>query len=1736
MTNLISDVEEKQIEALKAGATPEDASLRGRLSRVEEVTPEEYFSEEEGGEGYDLLASTESREPIRWNADAASSYAAKMTIANGSENDALMGQIRDELVQTGESPTAEALISDMELESKATTLQVGSELTDAVGAEIATPVVQERLDAPVDPAKELLEQSVGAVIAVSPAFTREEWLEALDTEMAVHEEWERKRGEMLQFSGTTVGNIVEFFGAMVPFNEQASIARLSSAMQEEFGVDLGSPAGALIASGEHLKVLRDWYTDLSSDEQFGVLEWLSDNAADKSGFFGDNDFIRLTFIQALTEGAAGEVVPGDFDLNRAAGNVVSVADLLFLGGVVRGGVRAIKGAGNGVSQVDKTSNLATVERLDPETGSVMAAEAVVDETGQAARSLGTTREDVTVDSLLPKWEGYADGTHISDEWVQDQMVLVDKIRNKEVDLSVHLTEAEKTRQLQDAHRTMESVKDAKLWGNSSKFYRDENGIVVEARYGKNAKSGYQADEVDAAVEVLKKRNPQATVEKVRKSYDGTVVKTASPTPTKSIDDAKKILREELTEAAGGKLPRGATTQGKAVGAERRTIENTLKQKRERLRALRNPKSNVKKNIKQSVEREVATVLKTGGKNMLPKTAWKRVEETLLNDINNAETALTKFKNADLAGKAAKDAEANLSRLEQGQMDKLKGEAKRRWKELTKGIGGERPVVSSRGDEWFVDVKYRDDYRAASNAILNMDDIHASGWKANLFQDVSSGLAQHLSNSLYTGFDMSRATEKALFALMDDFAKAKNNNKKIIVSLLDEGKMKPKTFTPNEVLERLPQGMKQSDAQEVLRGYASVRMFADTAHDVLNKMYYDSLKADNIQHIKHNKFDALAAPVSDGVAREMRVVYDPHLDAMVELTSKEVDKMLEEGATFFRSPQLHNAGTDTVRRTNNIVVRGETTVSEIPRKVLNYIEGYLPRMYKEQYFITKRPKEIFINGLKASPDKIPVSTILVAKNKTEAKKLVAEMAAKDPDAVYDWKNAVELTTTEAKAAELSLELSTGGLFFSKREEHLKDANNLLAETEDSVGSIMRMASVVARKQDLEPIVNLMKRRWLNTFGQLEGLEGRWPMSVSSIGSSTKVSDKDVQKAKAAWLYIDQLESSATVTQKWRASMVRFGEWVEGIPYGERLGSFIRTGPLAERDPLSYMRGATFLATIVFNPMRQLFLQSQQFLFLSGLEPSFIFSGQSSRQAMALGMATVKRNKHGAKADLSGAAKVAGIEKKEFEQMVDALEESGLVEAIDSHLIGRDAMTSIQREITEGALAAGLQKSRNVVSKVAGTVREYGFDFGERANILHTYGIARHRWLKNNPGADVNSKKARFEIAAATRQLSLGMTQPGGFKYQRGIASLATQFLSVQHKAFLAGIRGVPGLSHFGNKAITVEEGRRLLMAQTMLYGASGIGLYHAVDWALDELGISNMSDEAKHMVYGGVYDLTMNAILSGLTGDEVDLSFANSIAAGSGWHETLTRTITDLGGDRTMLELLAGPSRTPFSKLGAATSMLSDLLVARAEGVELTPEQVADTMDSFAVILSGYNNFMKAKAMKNLGAWVDANRAPLPLEASSTEAWVMAMTGVTGYDVDSFYGFTKSVKANKDDLQEVADLHYKRLTRRFATMDFETGHVGVEALSKFMRTEKEVILAALGKQDGEAVLDLLSTMIKQRLDKGEGVLANQISRAVTDNSLGVGVVDILTSMGRKGIVEPEVVETSSKFNELTFGVE
>lgn len=1503
---------------------------------------------------------------------------------------------------------------------------------------------------------------------------------------AIQQEWIQENSPL----DKSVGGIVTDFGAfLIPFYEVINLNKTISRLKDK-GYDVDSPLWNRIFVGEMKNDIREYMDTLSDEEKARKFHEVADIITSSSGFFGDNAMLASTIIsETITD-------PNMYGFNgwRIADNLFSLLDLSMVGGVLKAGGKTLKGA---KTIIDESSTMAKQARVNKEAAEETAARIVAaegDDAAEIAARVGTTKEEVIADSLQAKWGEVESVSGLStDNILAMRERAVEFMRGTANKLRHHFSDAEKVMQANALVKAMSKVGGLAVEVASSTVSRSDFGLKFTGVFGKGDGIGLAADEVAPALKTMVDNLDDKTLklDVYRKNYDGSTTKLSE----KEVADMAARTSDEVPEVA--------TKLEEAEAALRNVINRSNANRRDVIgRHIYNLPLNLGAlDIPNKLKGSVA------GK-AVDDFVYAAVEQGY--DVQRAhEMALEAFDRAILR------------------------------EPIPKGNAGKQVDDKS---QYFIGVDTVTEYKTMSSGVGlqgKLADIIASGNRSTWLWDVSAGLSKYLSNSFYNAFDQSRKTERVMNSFLEPFVKSSNKAKKITLNILSDGaeevhyladgtKVVGKNYSIEEILGKLPPNTDPKIVQEVVDGYHAVRMVGDIAHTVANSRTRAKLVSQGKKWLKVGESSFAASRVSDDAAQNIKAYYDPLTGVLHEadVSPTRIKQLQSEGYTFHHSNELHGYKDS---KTNYIITKeGAHSIEELPTQVLNYREGYIPRIYEEQYYITVSNPAMKINGELQTGSNALTKAIRAVRSRDEADALIKELkeASGEEGAhlVYDWKHARELTRHSNKdavaRAENDIEEFTKGMFYSHRGEHLGDfSGSGLARTKDPVSSISRMTATIARQMDVAPVLELHKQRWMKHFAHLTN--GVYPDSAKQIGTVSKVGSEEIDKARAYWNYIDLQELNST-SEWWKVNMFRFGEMLEDVGL-KRTGSFFREH-VSAHDPLSITRGATFVATLVFNPFRQVFVQSSQIMFLAGIDPKGVMSGQVQTlgAALAAGM------------DRSGkVASKLGFSKDEWRDLVKGFEDSGLSEAVNSHMFSRDALNNLNVEATSTKLGAAAKTVDNTIRKGIGVVKRAGFDAGEAWNVGSTYVVAYKRWRKANPTAKFDDG-AKYAVANDARQLSLGMTQAGSYGYQKGLLSLTTQFMSIQHKAFSVFLRGTPFTKgKFGNQALSVPEARRVMAGQALLYGAAGYGLHGVVDKVLDKFNI-DVGPEVRNILVGGMYDTVVSyALMLGAEDDKGHtFDFSQHIAAGSGWADTLMDKIRDFS-ETSAIDFFAGPSSTLFSRVGNAFRLTQQLVMSELSGGEYdTAESAQLALDGWLSIASFYNNAVKGWAMAQSGTYVDKTLKPLALDASRREAVIRAVFGVGTHEEASLYDVYMTASQKRKKMQKLVE-HTKADISRIAGLKGEYGEVrGFENVMRAIRHRADVLAMLYGKTEARQIMqEATSALFKEDAHGGDRSLQNWIWRNASEGTYTFDK-EMGTMLFNRGLVDEDTANTLNRvYDEL-----
>ena len=612
------------------------------------------------------------------------------------------------------------------------------------------------------------------------------------------------------------------------------------------------------------------------------------------------------------------------------------------------------------------------------------------------------------------------------------------------------------------------------------------------------------------------------------------------------------------------------------------------------------------------------------------------------------------------------------------------------------------------------------------------------------------------------------------------------------------------------------------------------------------------------------------------------------------------------------------------------------------------------------------------------------------------------------------------------------IALGRMFYHERADIVMPTIHGLAEVSDPVEALVKNIDSTARHVSEDELLWNMKARWMNTYGHMTP-DSVFPRTADDLNSVGFTDAATKREATELWDQIDMAQRINTREgEVWRDSIYGFVDALVGQASIDTLwGKTITaiTEPirfLSDHSLNRIVRSLAFWHLIAANPVRQLYVQSQQFLFLWALNPVAgpkIVLKDGPAVMSAFLAKSVKPKMYNRLKPLW--AKTLGMSTKEFDEFMDGYIKTGLPHSVDSHDYVANTLAQFSKNIGGGIIRRGGRAIWNAANTPLAWAKKAGFDMGELSNLTNTFMMARHRFLKETGKKKLVTRKDFETVAANARNLALDMTRTGAFRYQEGAFAALTQFLSIQHKALLA----MNPIGKYGNQSFTRMERLRIAIGQVALNGATGIGLYELYKKGRDHLGV-DIPDEWEDYIVGGMYETVINEMLALATGEEQDFNIAGNIAPFSGVNaENLLEV---MAGHKGLIEVMA--SWNVLNRYGD----MARTMKAMMDYPELTgDEQLTAMISNFASVTSGWNQAARARAALRLGVHVSNQGSPT-VQSTYTSAMLEGLFGLQLRTVDEYYALADEYSneyASTDlpwdsdkEISQIADNLYKSIMR------------------------------------------------------------------------------------------------------------
>ena len=751
--------------------------------------------------------------------------------------------------------------------------------------------------------------------------------------------------------------------------------------------------------------------------------------------------------------------------------------------------------------------------------------------------------------------------------------------------------------------------------------------------------------------------------------------------------------------------------------------------------------------------------------------------------------------------------------------------------------------------------------------------------------------------------------------------------------LDEGV----EIRPGEVL-------KLSDKEKL--SYFKVRQLFDSNWQILNKIQRETLSVNGFQEARFGGKDRILKPFltpeevpgnafnSKGVAH----AHDPIQGNVVSLTKAELQDRYRRGWVMTK---LHDS--------SYVMTEGKGAISwalvpvgrikSLRTNPIKYVRGYVPRIYKESPYVLSRTVNMTVDGSTTSK----TEPIHLFSGRKEAQEWVERNI--DPSERGQLTIAHRNEVAEPTYRELVTQ-EAGGLFVDDRGRHLLfGLDNEKAKVWSAQEALDRQLNYIASRVPMNQWRISVVERWMKAAKAA----GAQPEEIQRAGFHARLDGIANPKVRAAlessqrWIR-DQLLMRTWEEKRWDRMMVAYADWAEGKT-GLGLTRQLALN-VADKDPFSWVRAASFHALLGFWNPAQLIVQAQGFSVaaaLDGLNP--IQVARRIQQYSALRLVVHSAVDH--PEVWARAAKVSGRSKKDFENMVNEVRLSGIMDSV---------ATNADLEAMKYGLGADGGAIAKILSSNLMIYRE-----GETFTRGYAFMVARDVYRKKNgiPFDQALTKDQLIEVTELATQKMLNLNRANRAQWQKGALSVPFQFFQVTAK-FMEDVL----LPFRKGKDTPFTGAQRMKIAggQIALYGAAGFpaGTY-LLESALSAFGVGpeDLTEETK----AGLRD--------GVAGFLTEMAFDEGISIGkrgaylSGAEEMAKRILRD----GLSLQVITGAGGHVFG--GALDSLLFNVapLVFNPE-LEVTEKELKRAFFSMTDVIGTFSNFHKAYVWNELQAITD----------------------------------------------------------------------------------------------------------------------------------------------------------------------
>ena len=719
---------------------------------------------------------------------------------------------------------------------------------------------------------------------------------------------------------------------------------------------------------------------------------------------------------------------------------------------------------------------------------------------------------------------------------------------------------------------------------------------------------------------------------------------------------------------------------------------------------------------------------------------------------------------------------------------------------------------------------------------------------------------------------------------------------------------------------------------------------DQLYHLENQDLIKSLRAGGYQKFvdSSNKTELVARPVGKATANKIPggKAYDSALGIVRPVSDSELSDLYDRGGSIaqLRSTERSN-GTDF----DYIIVQNSGNGNNIRQlqdsdRVLNYREGYYTVRYKDPHIIIKKYKDEDGNVIRTQ-------AVKTAPNKKDAELVVANMNRGEAElnVEYGYRDNRDRTVGQMEDDQWQISSTSGRTSQRLRGERLGTidtdlGDNSLGATEGPAEALLNSIRSISRRTGMRDYIERYKQRFMNDYEDLMAIDPasgqrKFPRSADDFVVNESMSNKRIADARTNLEYINYLENGYrnSLDDSWKALLNGIADGLGGAGL-KRSEEFVRATVDEVQSPTQWFKARAFDAYLALNPLRQLVVQGHQATLLTANFPKYVVSQRLARDTTAIHMAMIAGDK--LKNIKKGGAleKLMGMKAEDALALAEEYRKTGFDATIDRNNLvenGLDSLIETDRFKTAKAFQ----------TKVVGTARKYGFDAGERINIMTSWLAHRNKALEE--GKDITSKRVQAEIMGKARNYTFNMNAAGDMPYNKNALNLVFQFMQVPHKAML----------QMTNRVLSRSERAKLAAFNAVVLPMPvGLGYNIIADWEIE-------NEEARDFIANGLEGYMFNKAAQLAFDDDTRIDFSSLAAVDP--NAPVDLIVGILEGN--LIDIL---SNAPALSLWAGHNpRVSNIITETAKFVSEPENMSVDEglalMNTFASFSSGYANLSKS---------------------------------------------------------------------------------------------------------------------------------------------------------------------------------